>query len=63
MAIATALHSAVARGIKTVTGYDLDFILLYITQHQHNHVPSFLQRKNISDFEQVFILVKGVWHL
>lgn len=63
MAVATALHSAVTRGIKTVIGCDFDFMLLYITQHQHSRVPLFLQRKNISDFEQVSILVEGVLHL
>lgn len=63
MAIASPLHSAVIRGLKTVVGCDLDFILPYITHHQHNHVSSFLQRKHISDFEQVFILVEGLLHL
>lgn len=60
MAIASSLHSAVIRRLKTVIVCDL---LTYITQHQHNHVSLFLQKKHISGFEQVFMLVEWVLHL
>lgn len=63
MAIASPLHFVVIRGLKRVVGCDLDFILPYITQHQHNYVSSFLQRKHISNFEQVFIVVEWVLYL